>query len=101
MADTGCPNSTASGCRCVEHALGLMAHAPDLAAYAAALARDTKPVRLRVTTIGPARSPSCDGTMTCPCETCARERAQRPALGAGPAQFKPRPPRQRPGRAAA
>jgi hypothetical protein len=33
-----CPNSTESGCRCVEHDPGLSAHAKDATAYAEALA---------------------------------------------------------------
>lgn len=90
---TACPNTYADGCRCPEHDPGLMRYAPDLQAYDAALARcRPEPVRLHVLTMGPPR-PGCDGSMTCPCEKCARERSSIGAKGAGRAQFKVRAPR--------
>lgn len=73
-----CPGP-AAGCRCTLHT--------------------DQPTILRVVTPGrpPLRALTFDtthnGTMTCPCAACAAERASRPALGAGPAQLRPRPPR--------
>lgn len=91
-----CPNSYASGCRCRECDIGLAAHVTDPAIRAALLREQARPhrtVTLRVLTMPPDRDPHCDGTMTCACETCYRERTTRPALGAGRAQFKVRAPR--------
>ncbi len=95
--NSACPNTYAGGCRCPEHDPGLMAHAPDLVAYARALdrCRPAPPTRLRVATLGPPAAPEHDGTMTCRCEPCAVERAQRSALGAGPAAFAVQAPRDR------
>ena len=91
---SACPNSTASGCKCPEHALGLAAHAPDQAAYLAALRRIAKPARRRlaaVPTPADQRPAGCAGTMTCPCSTCARGRGTRAAIGDGPAAFHVKP----------
>lgn len=49
---------------------------------------------LRVVTMGLDDKPQCDGSMTCSCESCSKDRASRVAVGAGPAQFKPRPARR-------
>src|ERR1700684_1434225 len=51
-------------------------------------------VTLRVVTMGLDDKPACDGSMTCSCESCAKDRASRVAVGAGPAEFKPRPARR-------
>jgi hypothetical protein len=87
---TGCPNSTESGCRCPDHAPGLAAFAADPVAYEAALEPLRRPVRLHVVT-GFSGDPACNGSMTCPCPRCGRERASRAAQGAGNASpFKVR-----------
>ncbi len=80
-----CPNSTESGCRCPDHAPGLMAHAKDIAAYEAAL-RTVRPTTLHVVTFGdrdrePVVDPTeheepCVGGYTCPCSKCADDRAK-------------------------
>lgn len=89
-----CPNSYESGCRCVQHAPGLMAHAPDPAAYAAALARN-QPTRLHVVTMpGPLDRPPCQGTMTCGCADCVLERGKRGPRGNGPQPWMPRASRR-------
>jgi hypothetical protein len=90
-----CPNSSESGCRCPAHAPGLAAFARDPVAYEAALAPLRPAVRLHVVTAGELARDPCDGSMTCSCRRCAGERASRDAIGAGPAQFKVRPPRAR------
>lgn len=95
---TTCPNSTASGCRCPEHALGLMAYARDMQAYAAAL-EPSQPTRLRVVTM-PAddERPNCRGTMTCPCEACELDRQRSKVIqqAARPRQpWEARPSRDR------
>lgn len=93
---TACPNSAATGCRCVEHAPGLLAYAPSPAAYEAALER-VRPVRLRIVTPGPAllnAEPPCTGTPVCACRDCQADRArliQRGPQGEGNASpFKRR-----------
>ena len=91
----GCPGSTEAGCRCPEHHPGLGAYSPDPVAYEAALARVRPIVTLRVVTLPPDDRPACDGTMTCSCEVCVRERVSRPSLGAGPARFRVKPARPR------
>lgn len=90
-----CKNSTESGCRCPDHHPGLAAYARDRAAFDAALEplRNLRPVRMRVVTM-PGEI-LCQGTMTCPCASCTSDRVKRPAIGAGPAQFKVRPARAR------
>lgn len=73
----GCKNSTASGCRCIEHHPGLSAHAADQAAYDQAL-EACRPKRLTVVTFTPPHeTPPCDGTMTCTCSDCIKQRAIR------------------------
>jgi hypothetical protein len=92
---SACPNTYTGGCRCPEHDPGLMAHAPDLEAYARALdaCRPPTPTRLHVVTMGPPTEPNHDGSMTCPCKRCGRERSRLSAKGAGQAQFRVRAPR--------
>lgn len=69
------------------------------------------PVRLHVQTIGPTPDnvvplptvKGCDGSMTCPCDDCTDDRAERVrrgGQGAGPSQIAPRPPRALRGAAA-
>lgn len=93
MPASACPNGKTCT-TCPEHAEGLAAYARDRNAYDRALDR-ARPTRLRIVTLGPRTADDCDGTMTCSCSRCAKDRASRPALGAGPAQFKPRPARRR------
>lgn len=76
----GCPNSTASGCRCVEHHPGLSVHAVDPIAYEAMLA-SMRPA-LRVVTPGPPLSSFedvCEGesSMTCMCSVHQAEKRRR------------------------
>lgn len=89
-----CPNSAATGCRCPEHHLGLMAYAPDPQAYAEQLER-AQPVRLRVVTMGRDERVACTGTMTCSCEDCVMDRASRNRGGLADHQpWTPRPSRR-------
>jgi hypothetical protein len=86
----GCPNSTQSGCRCPEHDPGLMAFARDPVTYAAALAPCRPAVKLRVVTMPPHAERPCDGTMTCSCQRCIRDRGSRRAEGERPQPWQPR-----------
>lgn len=64
---------------------------------------NNQPIKLRVLTFGaepdnvvvlPART-TCDGSMTCPCDDCADERARRLRATAGDRRqpWQPKPPR--------
>lgn len=88
-----CPNTSATGCKCPEHALGLMAYSPNPVKYAAALA-SLQPTRLRVVTMPPERRPDCTDAMTCDCVDCQRTRlTPRPAEARQP--WEPKPARSR------
>ena len=81
-----CPNSTESGCRCPQHAIGLKSYSPDPDAYQAAL-DVAQPTRLRVVTAGPpVDTPACDGRLTCRCPGCEAERAR--IIKAGPRRVR-------------
>jgi len=74
-------------------------HARDPVAYEAALQR-LRPTVLRVVTMpSPLDEEPCDGTMTCSCQRCLRERAQRvhkgPLQGDRQQPWQPRPSRRR------
>lgn len=56
---------------------------------------EPQPVRLHVVTAGLPSGPPCDGSMTCSCLRCGVERSKIAAKGAGRAQFKVRPARDR------
>lgn len=93
---TDCPNTFAAGCRCHEHDPGLLRYARDGDEFMAVVDK------LRALRKAPARAaigdelpPGCDGSMTCSCKKCTKERASIGAKGAGGAQFKVRPPRSR------
>jgi len=77
-----CPNSTESGCRCIEHDQGLRHYAKDKAGFDLILDA-MRPPRLSVVTLPPSDVVSlesrCDETMTCPCRKCSKERASRTA----------------------
>lgn len=68
-----CPSTHENGCRCVEHAEGLLAYAPDRDAYQAALLK-LRPV-LRVVTMPAELEDVCEGTFTCGCQRCLRQRS--------------------------
>jgi len=70
-----CPGSTAGGCRCSVHHPSVRGE-----------------VRLHVATL-PQSFVRCDGTMTCPCESCDRDRqhsAQLQRKAAGTQPWQPR-----------
>lgn len=89
-----CPNTTAHGCRCPQHEPGLAAYATDQAAYEAMLAPLRQPVTLRIVTPGPLNEPTCDGTMTCPCRECVKDRVNREPTRASEQPWVPRPARR-------
>jgi hypothetical protein len=74
---SGCPNSTESGCRCSEHHPGLREFARDTAAFDAVLAVARQPVRLEVVTMPVRDDDACDGSMTCACVDCIKDRVGR------------------------
>lgn len=82
-----CPNSTESGCRCVDHHPGLGAYTTDRVTYARWL-----------TTLEPARllrvvTRECRDTMTCTCHDCTKHRVtHEPAQVRQP--WEPRPARK-------
>lgn len=94
---SGCPNTTASGCRCPEHDPGLSEHAADPAVYDLALQR-SRPARLLVVTMPPAEI--CHGyAHGCRCDGCL-VRAEHggnipPAREPSLQPWDPRPARQR------
>lgn len=77
-----CRNDPAT-CRCPDHAPGLLAYAHDQAAYLQCLNGLSKTDRTTLTVITTEQIPSlevvCNGTMTCPCRACSRDRIRRPA----------------------
>lgn len=70
--NTACTSSTAAGCQCFEHMEGLLAHAQDRDAYLKVLER-MKPTVLRV--VAPPQDDAHDGSMTCGCHGCTKDRA--------------------------
>jgi hypothetical protein len=89
---SGCPNTTAGGCRCPQHHPGLLEVARDPDALARALEPLVERPALRVV---PAlrRDESCDGTMTCHCRQCRTQRAARRAEGEPRQPWDARPSR--------
>jgi hypothetical protein len=89
---SGCPNTTAGGCRCPQHHPGLLEVARDPDALAVALEPLVERPALRVV---PAlrRDESCDGTMTCRCRQCRTQRAARRAEGEPRQPWDARPSR--------
>ncbi len=98
---SGCKNSTESGCRCYEHAPGLMnytsVHTPEQRGQLHDILvgmRPSRPVRLNVTTLGAPVEQACTGRLDCSCMACAAavaERVRRGAQGGGPSSpFKVR-----------
>lgn len=96
-----CPNSTARGCRCPQHAPGVLERAAELArtpaqaAQVASLHQRLETTRLHVVTMPHHREVPCDGTMLCSCKRCTAQRAalvQRGARGSGARQpWNPKP----------
>lgn len=91
---TSCPNSFATGCRCAD-CYGLAEYMRETTGEDHGLPA-TKALRLSVVTAGPKRELDCDGSMTCSCERCVKERVtprKRGAL-ADSTPWTPRPARR-------
>lgn len=105
---SSCPNSAETGCRCVEHDLGLARYARDPEAYERMLAKARGTAKLRVVTPEPAPTTAksfdgviplekpCSGSMLCDCKKCETDKAQRVAKPRADVHqpWQPRRPRQ-------